>query len=143
MVETDTKGRANYPTGPAQTRKSAKFAQANGPAHNLPVKFMEHLSLLRGHFSEHGQIQILSQQLRNLARIFDEKEVSSARTSSPDLTRWSGRTARDRSTRSKYRRVVFELLTRRISAKSEFADDSWVKCPSCSAITSSLCKSDA
>jgi hypothetical protein len=24
-----------------------------------------------------------------------------------------------------------------------FADDSWVKCPSCSAITSSLCKSDA
>src|SRR5438132_821755 len=105
---------------------------------------MEHLSLLRedSDFSVHCQIRILSQQLRNLARIFDEKEVSSARISSPDLTRWSGRSARDRSNRSKYRRVVFELLTRRISAKSAFADDSWGKCPSCPAITSSLCKSD-
>ena len=89
------------------------------------------------------QIRILSQQAQNLARIFGEKEVSSARPSSPDLTRWSGRTARDWSTRFKYRRVVFELLTRRISAKSAFADDSWGKCPSCPAITSSLCKSDA
>src|SRR5438132_1295701 len=46
---------------------------------------MEHLSLLQGNFSVHCQIRILSQQLRNLARIFDEKEVSSARISSPDF----------------------------------------------------------
>jgi hypothetical protein len=76
------------------------------------------------------QIRILSQQAQNLARIFGEKEVSSARTSSPDLTRWSGRTARDWSTRFKYRRVAFELLTRRISAKNTFADDSCGKYPS-------------
>src|SRR6266550_2832234 len=92
--------------------------------------------------SAHGQTRVRSEQLRNLARIFGEKEVSSARPSSPDLTRKSVRAVRDRSTRSKYRRVVFELLTRRISAKSAFADDSWEKCPSCPAITSSLCKSD-
>src|SRR6266513_145930 len=95
-----------------------------------------------GHFSAHVQTRVRSQQLRNLARIFGEKEVSSARSSSPDLTRSCGRAARDRSTRAKYRRVVFDLLTRRISAKSAFADDSWGKCPSCPAITSSLCKSD-
>ena len=38
--------------------------------------------------------------------------------------------------------MVFELRTRRISANSAFADDSWGKCPSCSAVTSSPCKSE-
>src|SRR6266513_849329 len=120
---------------------SWNVAEASGRS-NLFRSLRSAMSLRRGHFSAHVQTQVRSQQLRNLARIFGEKEVSSARPSSPDLTRSCGRAARDRSTRSKYRRVVFDLLTRRISAKSAFADDSWGKCPSCPAITSSLCKSD-
>src|SRR5436853_7411826 len=71
-----------------------------------------------------------------------EKAVSSARVCRPALTRSAGRTARDRSTRSKYR-VAFELLTRRISASSALADEGQWKCASCSTITSSLCKSEA
>ncbi len=44
-------------------RQAVRFLQLHGTQRSYaPPNFMEHLSLLRGHFSEHGQIRILSQQ---------------------------------------------------------------------------------